>query len=111
MSTPKPCTDVRVVSSPDPGSGTPGDSCRIGAEVAGTVGVGVVLNVRAGELWTATSGSGAHLTLPGRDPVPLTGSRPASLEQTLVATGFGYGTEQRRAQGAVVAELLPLVRD
>ena len=41
----------------------------------------------------------------------LTGSRPASLEQTLVATGFGYRVEQRRAQGAVVAELLPRVRD
>ena len=44
-------------------------------------------------------------------PVPLTGSRPASLEQTLVATGFGYRVEQRRAQGAVVAALLPRVRD
>ncbi len=34
-----------------------------------------------------------------------------SLEQTLVATGFGYRVEQRRAQGAVVADLLPRVRD
>ena len=41
----------------------------------------------------------------------LAGSRPASLEQTLVATGFGYRVEQRRAQGAVVAALLPRVRD
>jgi myo-inositol-1(or 4)-monophosphatase len=28
-----------------------------------------------------------------------------------VATGFGYQVEQRRAQGAVVAALLPRVRD
>jgi myo-inositol-1(or 4)-monophosphatase len=34
-----------------------------------------------------------------------------SLEQTLVLTGFGYRAEQRRVQGAVVAELLPLIRD
>ena len=45
------------------------------------------------------------------EPVRLAGSRPASLEQTLVATGFGYRVEQRRAQGAVVAALLPQVRD
>src|SRR6185312_8683600 len=37
--------------------------------------------------------------------------RPTSLDRTLVATGFGYQVEQRRAQGAVVAELLPRVRD
>jgi len=43
--------------------------------------------------------------------VRLAGSRPASLEQTLVGTGFGYRVEQRRAQGAVVAALLPRVRD
>jgi myo-inositol-1(or 4)-monophosphatase len=43
--------------------------------------------------------------------VRLTGGRPPSLEQSLVATGFGYRVEQRRAQGAVVAELLPRVRD
>jgi myo-inositol-1(or 4)-monophosphatase len=43
--------------------------------------------------------------------VRLRGSAPSSLEQTLVATGFGYRAEQRQAQGAVVARLLPLVRD
>ena len=41
----------------------------------------------------------------------MRGSAPSSLEQTLVATGFGYAVEQRRAQGAVVARLLPQVRD
>jgi myo-inositol-1(or 4)-monophosphatase len=43
--------------------------------------------------------------------VRLIGSRPVSLAQSLVATGFGYRVEQRRAQGAVVAQLLPQVRD
>jgi myo-inositol-1(or 4)-monophosphatase len=33
------------------------------------------------------------------------------LEQALVATGFGYRAEARRAQGAAVADLLPRVRD
>jgi len=74
--------------------------------------VGAVLNAATGELFTATAGGGAHLTSPSRpEPVRLTGSRPVSLEQTLVGTGFGYRVEQRRAQGAVVAQLLPRVRD
>ena len=64
-----------------------------------------------GELFTATAGGGAFLHAPGAAPVRLTGSAPASLAQALVATGFGYQVEQRRAQGAVVAELLPQVRD
>jgi myo-inositol-1(or 4)-monophosphatase len=90
----------------------PAYAVSIAAEVDGQVRVGVVLNVATGELFTATEGGGAHLSAPGRaQPVRLTGSRPASLEQTLVGTGFGYRVEQRRAQGAVVAELLPRVRD
>ncbi len=91
--------------------GLPAYAVSIAAEVEGRVRAGVVLNVATGELWSATDGGGAHLTVGDADPVRLTGSRPASLEQTLVATGFGYRAEQRRAQGAVVAELLPHVRD
>jgi myo-inositol-1(or 4)-monophosphatase len=90
----------------------PGYAVSIAAEVAGEVVAGVVLNVATGELFTATRGGGAHLSSPARpEPVRLTGSSPASLEQTLVATGFGYRVEQRRAQGALVAQLLPRVRD
>jgi myo-inositol-1(or 4)-monophosphatase len=90
----------------------PAYAVSIAAEVDGEVRAGVVLNVATGELFTATSGGGAFSSSPSRpEPVRLTGSRPASLEQTLVATGFGYRVEQRRAQGAVVARLLPQVRD
>ncbi|TFV88508.1 inositol monophosphatase family protein [Blastococcus sp. CT_GayMR16] len=90
----------------------PAYAVSIAAEVGGEVVAGVVLNVATRELFTATRGGGAHLSSPARpEPVRLAGSSPVSLEQTLVATGFGYRVEQRRAQGAVVAELLPLVRD
>ena len=90
----------------------PAYAVSIAAEVDGEVRAGVVLNVATGEMFTATSGGGAHASSPARpEPVRLTGSRPMSLEQTLVATGFGYRVEQRRAQGAVVAQLLPRVRD
>jgi myo-inositol-1(or 4)-monophosphatase len=91
--------------------GYPAYAVSIAAEVDGTVVAGVVLNVATGELFSATAGGGAVLEVPGAAPVPLTGSRPESLESSLVATGFGYRVEQRRAQGAVVAELLPRVRD
>jgi myo-inositol-1(or 4)-monophosphatase len=89
----------------------PAYAVSIAAEVEGVTVAGAVLNVPTGELFTATRGGGAHLEAPGRPTVRLTGGTPTSLGQTLVATGFGYRAEQRRAQGAVVAALLPEVRD
>jgi myo-inositol-1(or 4)-monophosphatase len=90
----------------------PGYAVSVAAEVDGEVVAGVVLNVATGELFTATRGGGAYGSSPARpEPVRLTGSAPVSLEQTLVATGFGYRVEQRRRQGAVVAQLLTRVRD
>jgi myo-inositol-1(or 4)-monophosphatase len=90
----------------------PAYAISIAAEVDGAVVAGAVLNAATGELFTAVTGGGAFLATRDRPrPRALTGSRPASLEQTLVATGFGYQVEQRRAQGAVVARLLPRVRD
>lgn len=107
---------VRWVVDPIDGTtnfvyGLPAYAVSIAAEVDGQAVAGVVLNAATGELFSATAGGGAHLTVPGRDPVRLTGSRPVALEQALVATGFGYQAEQRRAQAAVVAEVLPRVRD
>ncbi|MFW3169662.1 inositol monophosphatase family protein [Geodermatophilus sp. CPCC 206100] len=107
---------VRWVVDPIDGTtnfvyGLPAFAVSIAAEVDGVVRAGVVLNVATGERYAATAGGGATLTVGDGEPVPLAVGRPASLEQTLVATGFGYRAEQRRAQGAVVAELLPHVRD
>jgi myo-inositol-1(or 4)-monophosphatase len=107
---------VRWVVDPIDGTvnflyGLPAYAVSIAAEVDGRTEVGVVLNVATGELFTAVRGEGAWLTAPGAAAMQLHGSAPASLEQTLVATGFGYRVEQRRAQGAVVARLLPEVRD
>jgi myo-inositol-1(or 4)-monophosphatase len=91
--------------------GLPAYAVSIAAEVDGEVVAGAVVNVAGRELFTATAGGGATLHPPGAPPVRLSGSRPVSLDQALVATGFGYRVEQRRAQGAAVAELLPRVRD
>jgi myo-inositol-1(or 4)-monophosphatase len=109
-------TRVRWIVDPIDGTtnfvyGVPAYAVSIAAEVHGRVRAGVVLNVATGELFTATLGGGALLSAPGLAPETLRCGSPTSLEQTLVATGFGYRAEQRRAQGAVVARLLPEVRD
>ena len=41
----------------------------------------------------------------------MRGSRRDELATALVATGFGYDAEVRRAQAATIAALLPEVRD
>ncbi len=107
---------VRWVVDPIDGTvnflyGVPAYAVSIAAEVEGVAQVGVVLNVPTGELFAAVRGRGAWLTAPGAAAQRLHGSAATRLEETLVATGFGYRVEQRRAQGAVVAELLPQVRD
>ncbi|RBY98162.1 inositol monophosphatase [Blastococcus sp. TF02-8] len=107
---------VRWVVDPIDGTvnflyGLPAYAVSVGAEVHGTVRAGAVLNVATGELFTATAGGGAWLSVGDEDARRLKVREPASLERTLVATGFGYRVGQRRAQGRVVAELLPRVRD
>jgi myo-inositol-1(or 4)-monophosphatase len=108
---------VRWVVDPIDGTvnflyGLRGYAVSIAAEVDGVAVAGAVLDVPTGELFTATAGGGAFFSTPAEPgPVRLSGNRPESLGQTLVATGFGYRVEQRRAQGAVVAQLLPEVRD
>jgi myo-inositol-1(or 4)-monophosphatase len=86
--------------------GLPQYAVSLAAEVDGVVVAGVVHNAATGEEWTATLGGGAW-----RDGRRLTGSARTTLDQTLVATGFGYDPARRAHQGAVVAALLPRVRD
>jgi myo-inositol-1(or 4)-monophosphatase len=107
---------VRWVVDPIDGTvnylyGLPSYAVSIAAEVDGETVAGVVLNAATGELFSAVRGGGAWLGAPGAAPQRLHGSTPAALDQALVATGFGYRVEQRRQQGAVVAGLLPEVRD
>lgn len=78
----------------------------IAAEVDGEVVAGVVRNAATGHTWTAARGHGAW-----RDGRRLTGSPATELALSLVGTGFGYARERRAHQAAVVAQVLPLVRD
>ncbi len=68
--------------------------------------VGVVHDPLRGETWVARRGGGTYL---GAERLVV--GDPPPLDQALVATGFSYNREFRAAQGKVVAELLPRVRD
>jgi len=67
---------------------------------------GCVVNPAIGEVYTASAGGGAYL---GERRLEVAAS--VDLSQALVATGFAYSSEERARQGAVVAGLLPQVRD
>lgn len=86
--------------------GLPQYAVSLAAEVGGEVVAGVVRNPATGAEWTATRGGGAY-----RDGQPLRGSSQTELAQALVGTGFGYDAARRAHQAAVLAGLLPQVRD
>ncbi|OIH93156.1 MULTISPECIES: inositol monophosphatase family protein [unclassified Curtobacterium] len=67
---------------------------------------GVVVMPATGTVFRAAVGSGAT-----RDGERLTVASPASLAETLVATGFGYTADRRREQVRVLAGLIGEVRD
>jgi myo-inositol-1(or 4)-monophosphatase len=67
---------------------------------------GAVLAPPVGELFSASAGGGALL-----NDREIFVAPQSPLEQSLVATGFAYDAAWRAEQGAVVAGLLPIVRD
>jgi myo-inositol-1(or 4)-monophosphatase len=67
---------------------------------------GCVHTPGTGETWSAGLGEGAVL-----DGRPLRVRTPPDLAGALVATGFGYRPERRRAQARVLQDLLPDIRD
>jgi myo-inositol-1(or 4)-monophosphatase len=86
--------------------GIPQWAVSIAAEDEDGALAGVVYDPMRDELWSAERDGPARL-----DGAEVTGSRREELDEAMVATGFGYRAEARAAQGAVVARLLPRVRD
>lgn len=68
--------------------------------------VGVVFDPVMDRIYTASRGGGAFAgqrRLRVNDPVPL--------HSAMLSTGFGYSAERRALQGAVIARVLPQIRD
>jgi myo-inositol-1(or 4)-monophosphatase len=84
----------------------PGVSVSIAAELGGTVVAGVVVDVFTGDRFRAARGSGAT-----RNGEAIQVSTETEIARALVATGFGYRTDQRRHQGRVVGRILAHIRD
>ncbi len=104
-------TGLRWVIDPLDGTvnyvyGFPSHAVSIAVEHSGVPVVAVVHDTALGDVYTARRGGGSH-----RNGHPMRVSSADSLGAALLGTGFGYDAEQRRMQGAVLAQLLPQVRD
>jgi myo-inositol-1(or 4)-monophosphatase len=86
--------------------GYPACAISIGAETGGEPLAGVVFDLAHTELYAAARGFGA--TCNGE---PIHATDKQELASALIGTGFGYVAEVRRRQGAVLASVLPRVRD
>lgn len=92
--------------------GIPSYSVSIAAEVDGVVVAGAVYDPAGEVLFAAAIDRGAT-----RNGDPIVCTSPRSLEggshlaQALVATGFGFVPERRRAQAEVLVAVIPQIRD
>lgn len=84
----------------------PAFSVSIAVEIDGVISAGAVYQPSTGVMYEAALGAGAR-----RDGQPISVNPKTSLETSLVATGFAYGSERREGQAQVLLRLLPVVRD
>ena len=104
-------TGIRWIIDPLDGTtnylyGHPLWSVSIGVEVDGAMAVGVIEAPTLGETFTAVLGRGA-----ARNGVPIAVGQASAFDAALIGTGFSYSPATRARQGAVIAELAPIVRD
>lgn len=86
--------------------GIPLWSTSVAAVDADGAVAGAVYIPATGELFAAGRGEGAT-----RNGMPIAASGETDVSLALVGTGFSYLAERRRAQAALIADLLPSVRD
>lgn len=90
--------------------GYPAFAVSIAVEIDGAVVAGAVRDVAHGETFVAIRGGGAWRDGDRLAPAPAL-DRPLALGHVLLGTGFSYESGRRATQGAVVARVLPAVRD
>lgn len=86
--------------------GYPAFAVSVAAQIGGASVAGAIVDPVSGRHWTATRGEGAWL-----DGNPLRVGSPASLDLTLLATGFGYRADRRQRQARLMTSMLGRVRD
>ncbi|OBH67246.1 inositol monophosphatase [Mycobacterium mantenii] len=90
--------------------GIPAYAVSVGAQVNGESVAGAVADVVGRRVYSAAVGLGAHVT-DDEGTQPLQSSAVDDLSMALLGTGFGYSRQRRAAQAALLARLLPVVRD
>jgi myo-inositol-1(or 4)-monophosphatase len=88
----------------------PAYAVSVAAQVDGASVAGAVADVVGGRVYSAASGLGAHVT-DERETRALRCSTVDDLSMTLLGTGFGYSRRRRTTQAALLARMLPVVRD
>ena len=90
--------------------GLPAYAVSVAVQVNARSLAGAVANVVDGSVYSAAQGHGAHLRRNGVT-TPLRCSSVRELSMTLAGTGFSYVPQLRERQAAILARLLPQVRD
>lgn len=108
---------VRWVVDPIDGTvnflyGVPAYAVSVAAQVDGVSLGGAVVDVARGVTYWAAAGEGAWCQGRGQaEPRRLRANPVDDVSLALIATGFAYSAGRRRAQGEILAGLLPRVRD
>ncbi|MFM9034623.1 MAG: inositol monophosphatase family protein [Mycobacterium sp.] len=106
---------VRWVVDPIDGTvnflyGIPAYAISLAAQVDGVSVAGAVADVAGGQIYSAAAGLGAHVSSEsGRRRLRC--NDVDDLSMALLGTGFGYSPPRRAAQAALLAKLMPEVRD
>ena len=90
--------------------GIPAYAISVAAQIDGVSVAGAVADVVGGLVYSAAVGLGAHVVHQGvRARLHCSGAD--ALSMALVGTGFGYDAQRRALQAALLARILPVVRD
>jgi myo-inositol-1(or 4)-monophosphatase len=90
--------------------GIPAYAVSVGAQINGESVAGAVADVVANRVYSAALGLGAHVT-DDEGTQPLRSAAVDDLSMALLGTGFAYSRQRRAAQAALLARMLPVVRD
>jgi myo-inositol-1(or 4)-monophosphatase len=90
--------------------GIPAYAVSVGAQINGESVAGAVADVVGNRVYSAAVGLGAHVT-DDQGTQPLQSAAVDDLSMALLGTGFGYSRQRRAAQAALLARMLPVVRD